>query len=66
MSAAAAPLLELQGVSKRFEKKLDLAGRIARKLGARVSESTVHALDQVSLRVSGGEVVGLVGESGCG
>ena len=66
MSAVAAPLLELQGVSKRFEKKLDLAGRIARKLGARVSESTVHALDQVSLRVSEGEVVGLVGESGCG
>ena len=66
MSAIAAPLLELRGVSKRFEKRLDLAGRIARKLGARVSESTVHALDGVSIDVREGEVVGLVGESGCG
>jgi peptide/nickel transport system ATP-binding protein len=66
MSAAAAPLLELRGVSKRFVKKLDLAGKIARRLGARVEESTVHALDGVSLAVNEGEVVGLVGESGCG
>jgi peptide/nickel transport system ATP-binding protein len=66
MNAIAAPLLELRGVSKRFEKRLDLAGRIARKLGARVSESTVHALDGVSIDVREGEVVGLVGESGCG
>jgi peptide/nickel transport system ATP-binding protein len=34
MSAVATPLLELRGVSKRFVKRLDLAGRIARKLGA--------------------------------
>jgi peptide/nickel transport system ATP-binding protein len=66
MSTMAAPLLELRGVSKRFEKRLDLAGRIARSLGARLEESIVHALDAVSLRVAEGEVVGLVGESGCG
>jgi peptide/nickel transport system ATP-binding protein len=66
MSADATPLVELRGVSKRFAKRLDLAGRIARKLGARVSESTVHALDHVNLRVHEREVVGLVGESGCG
>ena len=66
MSAVATPLLELRGVSKRFEKRLDLAGKIARSLGARVSESTVHAVDNVSLAVNEGEVVGLVGESGCG
>ncbi len=66
MSAAAAPLLELRGVSKRFVKRLDLAGRIARKLGARVDESTVHAVDHVSLAVKEREVLGLVGESGCG
>ena len=66
MSVASAPLLELRGVSKRFVRRPDLAGRIARKLGARVSESTVHALDVVDLRVNEREVVGLVGESGCG
>ena len=66
MSAAASPLLELRGVSKRFESRPDFAGRIARKLGARVSETTVHALDGVSLAIREGEVVGLVGESGCG
>ena len=60
------PLLELRQVSKRFEKKLDLAGRVARALGATVREETVHALDGVDLVVHEGEVVGLVGESGCG
>ena len=66
MSAAAPALLELRGVSKRFEKRLDFAGRIARKLGARLTESTVHAVDDVSLAIASREVVGLVGESGCG
>jgi len=66
MNAAAAPLLELRGVSKRFVRRLDLAGRIARRLGSRVSDATVHAVDDVSLAVREREVVGLVGESGCG
>jgi len=66
MSAAAPALVELRGVSKRFVKRIDFAGRIARKLGAKVSASTVHALDGVSLAVREREVVGLVGESGCG
>jgi len=66
MSTAPAPLLELRGVSKRFDKHLDFAGRIARKLGSRISDETVHAVDTVNLAVAEGEVVGLVGESGCG
>jgi len=66
MSAAAAPLLELRGVSKRFVRRLDLAGRLARRLGSRVAETAVHALDNVDMRIGEREVVGLVGESGCG
>jgi peptide/nickel transport system ATP-binding protein len=66
MSAATPALLELRGVSKRFVKGLDFAGHIARALGSKVAEQTVHALDHVNLRVHEREVVGLVGESGCG
>ena len=60
------PLLELKGISKRFEKKLDLAAKLARRLGAKVREEVVHAVDDFNLRMMRGEVVGLVGESGCG
>jgi peptide/nickel transport system ATP-binding protein len=60
------PLLELEHVSKRFVQPLDFAGRIARALGADVSDEVVHAVDDVSFSINEGEVVGLVGESGCG
>jgi peptide/nickel transport system ATP-binding protein len=59
-------LLELEHVSKRFVQPLDVAGKIARALGADVSDEVVHAVDDVSFSVNQGEVVGLVGESGCG
>jgi peptide/nickel transport system ATP-binding protein len=59
-------LLQVDGVSKRFSKRLDTIEKLARALGAKVSEHTVHAVDRVSFSVDEREVVGLVGESGCG
>ena len=59
-------LLEFREVSKRFVKRLDLTEKLARLLGARIVETSVHAVDRASFGVRQGEVVGLVGESGCG
>jgi len=63
---SAAPILQVERVTKRFVKPLDLAARIAARLGADVREEVVHAVDDVSFEVREGEVLGLVGESGCG
>ncbi len=61
-----AALIELQEITKRFVKTLDLAEKIANLLGANIREQVVQAVDHVNLAIDTGEVVGLVGESGCG
>ncbi|MDP4796588.1 MAG: ATP-binding cassette domain-containing protein [Rhodospirillales bacterium] len=59
-------MLEVDNLTRNFVKKLDLAGRLAQKLGADIREESVHAVDGVSLTIAKKGVVGLVGESGCG
>ncbi|MDA0997904.1 MAG: ATP-binding cassette domain-containing protein, partial [Proteobacteria bacterium] len=59
-------MLEVRNLTRNFVKKLDLAGRIAKGLGADLRDEVVRAVDDVSFSVERGSVVGLVGESGCG
>nr|WP_321255564.1 ABC transporter ATP-binding protein [uncultured Pseudodesulfovibrio sp.] len=66
MSDAKTPFIRCEHISKVFEKKLDFASKAARRLGAKILEERVQAVDDVNLYVMPGEVVGLVGESGCG
>ena len=57
MTGAAAPLLEVAGLSKSFPAGRGLLGR---------ATGEVRALDRVSFDVARGETLGIVGESGCG
>ena len=54
----ATPIIEAKGLSKRFVKQADLAERLLERLGAGQAPSVVHAVDNVSLAINNGEVVG--------
>ncbi len=60
------PIIELRDLTKRFTKTLDLSEKIANRLGAKIHEQVVQAVENVNLQIMTGEVMGLVGESGCG
>ena len=66
MTDPIAHLIELQSISKRFVKDLSLTAKFVNSLGGNQRATVVHAVDDVSFPVNDGEVVGLVGETGCG
>jgi oligopeptide/dipeptide ABC transporter ATP-binding protein len=56
------PIISAIGISKRF----DVPRRLRDRLMGSEKPRSVRALDNVNLEFARGEVVGLVGESGCG
>jgi oligopeptide/dipeptide ABC transporter ATP-binding protein len=58
---SAVPLLEVEELVVRYPVPRGIAGTVARH-----PKQTVHAVDGVDLAVHAGEMVALVGESGCG
>ena len=64
--AEAAVHLQACGLGRRFESRVALGDRIAGWLGAPSDRRAVQAVDGVDFELRRGEVLGLVGESGCG
>jgi oligopeptide/dipeptide ABC transporter ATP-binding protein len=61
VSAAAEPLLEVSELVTRYPVPRGVAGVVMRR-----PQLQVHAVESVSFSVAAGEMVALVGESGCG
>jgi ABC-type oligopeptide transport system ATPase subunit len=62
MAQTAVPLVEVRNIKKYFPIH---PGLLAKLLAGR-QDQVVKAVDDVSLKIWPGEIVGLVGESGCG
>ncbi len=60
------PFLVIDSVSKRFQSRAGLIRSLGIKAGLATSPSDVRAVDEVSIVLNRGEVLGLVGESGSG
>ena len=60
-SNGSAPLLEVEGLVTRYPVPRGIVGTLARRRRERV-----HAVEGVSFRLRRGEMLALVGESGCG
>ncbi len=65
-AAAEPPLVTAENITQRFAPTLSIGERISVRFGSNVETRTVHAIDDVSLVIRKGEVLGLAGESGCG
>ena len=57
IATSARPVLEVKGLTTRFDIHSGLFGRVSGR---------VHAVENVSFSLAGGETLALVGESGCG
>ena len=60
------PLLTLRGVVRHYQQEPDLIDRALMATKLKTPPDRVHAVNGVDLSVYPGEILGLVGESGCG